>query len=90
MRSLTIGIDYRPALSRMTGVGRYVAGLTRALSEIDNENRYILFSSSLRERARTETLPGNFDLIDRRIPVEPLLIGELHQIDSGRHLENGK
>jgi glycosyltransferase involved in cell wall biosynthesis len=56
----------------MTGVGRYVTGLTGTLSKIDTENHYVLFSSSLRERARSEALPGNFHLIDRRIPVRLL------------------
>ena len=69
MPNLNVGIDYRPALSRRTGVGRYVAGLTEALGRIDSENRYTLFSSSLRERARVNTLPPNFELVDRRIPV---------------------
>jgi glycosyltransferase involved in cell wall biosynthesis len=56
----------------MTGVGRYVSGLTGALSEIDTENHYVLFSSSLRERACLEALPDNFHLIDRHIPVRLL------------------
>jgi glycosyltransferase involved in cell wall biosynthesis len=72
MKPLTIGFDFRPALSRMTGVGRYVAGLTRALSQLDTQNRYILFSSSLKERSRSGSWPDNFELIDRRIPVRLL------------------
>jgi glycosyltransferase involved in cell wall biosynthesis len=72
MPGLTIGIDYRPALSRLTGVGRYVASLTGALAGIDSENRYTLFSSSLRERASVDALPSNFELVDRRIPVSLL------------------
>lgn len=69
MRPFTVGIDYRPALSRMTGVGRYVSGLTAALARIDAENDYVLFSSSLRERARVDDMPPNFRLVDRHIPV---------------------
>jgi glycosyltransferase involved in cell wall biosynthesis len=72
MASLSIGIDYRPALSRSTGVGRYVSGLVGALARIDRQNDYVLFSSSLRERANTGTLPSNFKLVDRRIPVSLL------------------
>ena len=72
MPNLNVGIDYRPALSRLTGVGRYVAGLTGALARIDTENRYTLFSSSLRERAHVNALPPNFELVDRRIPVSLL------------------
>lgn len=76
MERLTIGIDLRPALSRMTGVGRYVSGLVGGLARLDSENLYVLFSSSLRERARPEFFshgaedpPPNFELVDRRIPV---------------------
>ena len=72
MASLTIGIDYRPALSRSTGVGRYVSGLIGALARIDSENRYVIFSSSLRERAKCKALPSNFAIVDRRIPVSLL------------------
>ena len=72
MGRLTIGIDYRPALSRMTGVGRYVSGLAGALGRMDSENEYILFSSSLKERAAPVDLPSNFRLLDRRIPVRLL------------------
>lgn len=72
MARLSIGIDYRPALSRSTGVGRYVSGLVGALTRIDPENDYVLFSSSLRERARPEPLPSNFELVDRHIPVSLL------------------
>ena len=69
MAGLSIGIDYRPALSRSTGVGRYVSGLVGALARIDQQNGYVLFSSSLRERAKVGSLPSNFELVDRRIPV---------------------
>jgi glycosyltransferase involved in cell wall biosynthesis len=72
MASLSIGIDYRPTLSRSTGVGRYVSGLTGALARIDRENNYVLFSSSGRERAKAGEWPSNFELVDRRIPVSLL------------------
>jgi glycosyltransferase involved in cell wall biosynthesis len=70
--SLVIGIDFRPALSRATGVGRYFQGLVSGLQEIDRENRYVLLSSSFKERARPETRPANFRLVDRRVPVSVL------------------
>ncbi len=66
---LVIGIDYRPALSRVTGVGRYFQGLVSGLQEIDRENSYVLLSSSFKERARPEARPPNFRLVDRRVPV---------------------
>jgi glycosyltransferase involved in cell wall biosynthesis len=72
MRPLTIGIDCRPALSRMTGVGRYVSSLIGALAGLDRENRYLLFSSSFKERSPVNALPGNFRRVDRHIPVRLL------------------
>jgi glycosyltransferase involved in cell wall biosynthesis len=56
----------------MTGVGRYVSGLVGALARLDSENEYVLFSSSLKERAAPVDLPSNFQLLDRRIPVRVL------------------
>ena len=56
----------------MTGVGRYVWGLTYGLTQIDSENNYVLFSSSWRERAGACSLPSNFQLVDRKIPVRML------------------
>lgn len=69
---LVIGIDFRPALSRATGVGRYFQGLVGALARLDRENRYVLFSSSLKERASRASRPPNFELVDRRVPVRLL------------------
>jgi glycosyltransferase involved in cell wall biosynthesis len=56
----------------MTGVGRYVAGLARALSRIEGEHDVVLFSSSWKERARVEAYARNFELVDRKIPVRVL------------------
>lgn len=83
MASLSIGIDYRPALSRSTGVGRYVSGLVGALARVDPDNRYVLFSSSMRERANPGPLPSNFELVDRRIPVS-LLNAAWHRLERPR------
>lgn len=69
---LVIGIDFRPALSRATGVGRYIQGLVSGLQEIDRVNSYVLFSSSFKERPRPEARPANFRLVDRRVPVRVL------------------
>jgi glycosyltransferase involved in cell wall biosynthesis len=69
---LVIGIDFRPALSRATGVGRYFQGLVSGLQEIDRESSYVLFSSSFKERPRSESRPSNFRLVDRRVPVSVL------------------
>lgn len=58
-------------LSRPTGVGVYIEGILRALAGLDRENRYLLFSSSLRERFRAEQWPAFADRTcrDLRIPV---------------------
>ncbi len=72
MEPFIVGLDYRPALSRMTGVGRYVSGLAGGLARIDSSNRYILFTSSLRERPVQASRPPNFELVDRRLPVRIL------------------
>ncbi|HEY7816610.1 MAG TPA: hypothetical protein VIG29_00220, partial [Vicinamibacteria bacterium] len=69
---LVVGIDLRPALSRATGVGRYFEGLVSGLERVDRESRYVLFSSSLRERMRPEGRPENFVVVDRRVPVRLL------------------
>lgn len=72
MTPLTVGIDFRPALSRATGVGRYVEGLVSGLQGIDRDNTYVLFTSSLKERPVPDGRPPNFLLVDRRIPVRVL------------------
>jgi glycosyltransferase involved in cell wall biosynthesis len=72
MGKLTIGWDYRPALSRATGVGRYFQGLLSGLTRIDSDNDYVVFSSSWKERAQDEARPPNFRMVDRRVPVRVL------------------
>lgn len=72
MEKLTIGLDFRPALSRATGVGRYFQGLIWGLARLDGDNDYVLFSSSWKERARACERPANFRLVDRRVPVRVL------------------
>jgi glycosyltransferase involved in cell wall biosynthesis len=56
----------------VTGVGRYLQGLVSGLQRIDSDTRYVLFSSSLKERPRPEARPPNFQLVDRRVPVSVL------------------
>jgi glycosyltransferase involved in cell wall biosynthesis len=72
MGSFAVGLDFRPALSRATGVGRYFQGLVSGLARVDSESTYVLFSSSLKERPRREERPPNFHLVDRRVPVRAL------------------
>ncbi|GMR23699.1 MAG: glycosyltransferase family 1 protein [Acidobacteriota bacterium] len=72
MGKITIGVDFRPALSRATGVGRYFQGLVSGLERLDHDNDYVLFSSSWKDRARKGSRPKNFRLVDRRVPVRVL------------------
>ena len=72
MGKLTVGLDFRPALSRATGVGRYFQGLVAGLARVDREHDFVLFSSSWKERAVPEPRPDNFRLVDRRLPVRVL------------------
>jgi glycosyltransferase involved in cell wall biosynthesis len=69
---LVIGLDFRPALSRATGVGRYFQGLVSGLELVDRVNTYVLFSSSLKERPQNAARPSNFLTVDRRVPVRVL------------------
>jgi glycosyltransferase involved in cell wall biosynthesis len=59
------GIDVRPALSRKTGVGRYLRGLVPAL--VDQGVAVTAFSASFKERLDPESFPGA-TVVDRRIP----------------------
>lgn len=93
MTRLAVGIDFRPALSRATGVGRYVQGLVSGLQRIDTENTYVLFSSSLKERPKPQSRPPNFLVVDRHIPVRVLnalwhrLGGPSLDLLAGRHFD---
>ena len=75
---MNICIDMRPALSRPTGVGTYLQNLVRALSEIDDQNEYFLFSSSWKERYNPVEYPSHFKIKDRRWPVRLLNFGWNH------------
>jgi glycosyltransferase involved in cell wall biosynthesis len=59
-------------LSRVTGVGQYFLGLVDGLARNDPTNRYLLFTSSLRQRPAPVERPSNFHVVDRRIPVRVL------------------
>lgn len=69
---MNICIDMRPALSSPTGVGVYLLNLVAALSEIDLENRYHLFSSSWKQRYPAHSYGNRFRIHDRRWPVRLL------------------
>ena len=69
---MKICLDMRPALSAATGVGIYLRNLVAALSEIDDQNDYFLFSGSWKERLQIQCPDVNFHIRDRRIPVRLL------------------
>ena len=75
---MKICIDMRPALSRPTGVGTYLQNLVQALSEIDQQNEYHLFSSSWKERYKPVHYPPHFKIQDSRWPVRLLNFGWNH------------
>ncbi|MEI6613766.1 MAG: glycosyltransferase family 1 protein [Chrysiogenales bacterium] len=71
---MNIACDIRVFLSAETGVGIYYKNLLSQLAAIDRQNRYMLFSSSWKERFPLGKIPGfiNRRLIDARIPVKVL------------------
>lgn len=48
--SMNIGIDISQVVYEGTGVGRYVREMVKQIVQIDTENTYILFGSSLRQK----------------------------------------
>jgi glycosyltransferase involved in cell wall biosynthesis len=66
------GLDLRPALRRPTGVGAYVLALARRLPSLAPDDRFYLFSASLKDRYPPTDWPPNVTLVDRPIPVQAL------------------
>ncbi len=54
---MRVGFDVRPFLKEETGVGIYFRNLLFALAKIDQENEYILFSSSWKDRFEPRKIP---------------------------------
>jgi len=54
---MRVGFDVRPFLKEETGVGIYFKKLLFALSKIDRENEYYLFSSSWKDRFDPNKVP---------------------------------
>ncbi len=71
---MKIAVDIRSFLSRETGVGIYLKNLLFSLAEIDKKNRYLLFSSSFKERLKRDKLPhfNDIKIKDLKIPVKIL------------------
>lgn len=68
---MRIGIDARLLENRMTGIGRYLAGILKYIPEIDRENEYYLFSFSdldnYKKRGFKVIATGEKNLIPSRI-----------------------
>jgi glycosyltransferase involved in cell wall biosynthesis len=71
---MNIACDIRVFLAAATGVGTYYKNLLNQLAVSDRKNRYLLFSSSWKQRFPHAKTPGFIDqrLIDARIPVKVL------------------
>jgi glycosyltransferase involved in cell wall biosynthesis len=71
---MNIACDIRVFLSRETGVGTYYRNLLNHLAASDGQNRYLLFSSSWKERFPRAKIPRFADcrLVDARLPVKAL------------------
>ena len=69
---MNFGLDLRPSLARPTGVGAYVMALAHRLPALAPQDRFFLFSASVRNRYPERTWPANAKLVDRRLPVRAL------------------
>ena len=68
---MRIGFDVRPFLKEETGVGIYFKNLLFALSRLDKDNHYFLFSSSWKDRFSQDKIPQfqRLNFRDFRYPV---------------------
>ncbi len=71
---MNIACDIRVFLAAETGVGTYFKNLLSHMALIDDQNRYLLFSSSWKMPFPTAKIPAFTDqrLVDARIPVKAL------------------
>jgi hypothetical protein len=73
---MVIGIDISQLAYPETGVANYLQNLVRNLIEIDKENEYVLFFSSLRGKLKTENLKlkNNPNVIIKTFRFPPTLL----------------
>lgn len=69
---MKVALDIRPALSKPTGAGIYIASLAERLPRLDADSQYTLFTSSWRERWTHPVNRPNVRVADRRVPVRVL------------------
>lgn len=69
---MKIGIDMSQTAYEGTGVGEYVSNLVEALLEIDSENEYVLFFSSLRRKFPISNF--QFPINSKKVKIKTFLI----------------
>jgi glycosyltransferase involved in cell wall biosynthesis len=69
---MNFAIDLRPSLVHPTGVGAYILALARRIPDLAPDDRFFLFSASVKDRYPAATWPKNATLVDRRLPVHLL------------------
>jgi glycosyltransferase involved in cell wall biosynthesis len=69
---MNFGLDLRPSLLRSTGAGAYILALAERLPLLAPEDRFYLFSASVRDRFSDRAWPKNATLVDRKLPARLL------------------
>ena len=69
---MNFGLDLRPSLSRSTGAGAYILALAEGMPALAPNDRFYLFSASLKERYPPRPWAVNATLVDRHLPVQAL------------------
>ena len=64
---MRIAIDIREAFGKRVGKGQYVFSLLKALTEIDPQSEYLLFTNT--DDALGLPLPKNFQLVVKKLPA---------------------
>jgi len=67
---MRIGIDISQIVYEGTGVGRYVRKLVQSLLTLDQENEYVLFGSSLRQRNKFHTFYNQVKKLNKTIKLK--------------------
>jgi glycosyltransferase involved in cell wall biosynthesis len=75
---MRIGIDYRPALLKESGIGRYTRELVRALAERAGPESFLLYGSLRRPHPRPPGLPGRFAWCGGVFPARLLFL--MHRV----------
>lgn len=71
---MRVGIDVRCAFGRKTGVGYYTYHLLKALFRLDNDNQYLLFFNSLKEKPEAVFRGENLSLVQPPVSLPNRLL----------------